>query len=86
MGQLDILPNTPRLWQAIAHPLVRSPLAKVLRVFPNPAAGPGATLKIGPLSLAALDGHLDHVLGKACAQGSSAIKTLAAGHQVGDFS
>ena len=74
MGQLDILPNTPKLWQSLAHELVRPVLAQVLRVLPVCGPTISGALQIHRLSLSVLDGHLEHVLGRKWSQGTSAVK------------
>lgn len=74
MGQLDILPNTPKLWQSLAHELVRLVLAQMLRVLPVCGPAISGALQIHRLSLSVLNGHLEHVLGKKWSQGTSAVK------------
>ena len=83
MGQLDVLPNTPKLWQSIVHPLVRAPLAKALQLSPRLRHTMSAAVSTSQLSLAVLDRHLDHVLGSSLAQGSSAVRPLGNERQVG---
>ena len=73
MGHLDALPNAPKLWQALAHPLVRPAVAKILQFLPERSSAAEA-LKIGPLSLSVLDSHLEHALGKGLNQGASAVR------------
>ena len=73
MGHLDALPNAPKLWQALAHPLVRPAVAKILQFLPERSSAAEA-LKIGPLSLSVLDSHLEHALGKGLNQGTSAVR------------
>ena len=75
MGHLDILPNTPKLWQSLAHELVRPVLAQTLRVLPVCGAAVSVALRIHPLSLSVLDGHLEHVLGRNWSVGTSAVKS-----------
>ena len=75
MGQLDILPNTPKLWQSLAHELVRAPLAQALSILPLCNNAIESTIQIRPLSLSVLDGHLEHALGKHWAQGTAAVKS-----------
>ena len=82
MGQLDILPNTPKLWQSIVHPLVRAPLVKALQLSPRLRHTMSAAVSTSQLSLAVLDRHLDHVLGSSWAQGSSAVRPLGNDRQV----
>ena len=82
MGQLDILPNTPKLWQSIVHPLVRAPLVKAIQLSPRLRLTINAAVNTSQLSLAVLDRHLDHVLGSSWAQGSSAVRPLGNEHQV----
>ena len=74
MGQLDILPNTPKLWQSLAHELVRPMLAETLRALPVCGTAVSGALQIHHLSLSVLDGHLEHVLGRTWCQGTSAVK------------
>ena len=74
MGHLDILPNTPKLWQSLAHELVRPVLAQMLRVLPICGAAVSDVLRIHRLSLSVLDGHLEHVLGRNWSVGTSAVK------------
>ena len=73
MGQLDTLPNAPKLWQALAHPLVCPAVAKILPFLPEMSSAAEA-LKIGRLSLSVLNSHLEHVLGKGLNQGTSAVR------------
>ena len=75
MGQLDILPNTPKLWQSMVHELVRAALYLALRTLPASASAISTSLQIHPLSLSVLNGHLEHVLGKNWSQGTSAVKS-----------
>ncbi len=79
MGHLDVLPNTPKLWQSLTHELVRPVLAQVLRVLPVCGAAFNDVLQIRRLSLVMLDspsrGHLEHVLGKNWCVGTSAVKS-----------
>ena len=82
MGQLDILPNTPKLWQSIVHPLVRAPLVKAIQLSPRLRHAMRAAVSTSQLSLAVLDRHLDHVLGSSWAQGSSAVRPLGNEQQV----
>ena len=82
MGQLDILPNTPKLWQSIVHPLVRAPLVKAIQLSPRLRHAMSAAVSTSQLSLAVLDRHLEHVLGSSWAQGSSAVRPLGNERQV----
>lgn len=75
MGQLDFLPNTPKLWQSLAHELVRAPLAQALSILPLCSSAIESTLQIRRLSLSVLDRHLEHALGKHWAQGTAAVKS-----------
>ena len=75
MGQLDVLPNTPELWQSLVHDLVRAHLARALRTEPHIILAFSGILHISALSPSVLQGHLEHVLGKSWCQGTSAVKS-----------